>query len=70
MQKIKHLFERSAFGVCAYLGEKMRVSSTRVRMYFIYVTFVTLGSPIIFYLILAFWVNVKKYIRQHTTLLD
>jgi len=28
------------------------------------VTFVTLGSPIIFYLILAFWLNFRQYLRK------
>lgn len=65
MESIKHLFEKSAFGVCEYLGEKMRLSSARVRLYFIYASFITLGSPLIFYLIMAFWVNIRRYIKRH-----
>ncbi len=61
---IRDLVERSAFGVCSYLGWKMGVATARVRMYFIYLSFVTFGSPIIFYLITAFWLNVKRYIQQ------
>ncbi len=64
MNKIKHIVERSAFGVCAYLGEKMNIASSRVRLYFIYTSFVGLGSPIIFYLILAFWVNIRRYVKR------
>lgn len=64
MEKIKDLFERSAFGVCSYLGEKMGIASTRVRIYFIYTSFVALGSPIILYLFVAFWLNIKSYIKQ------
>ncbi|MEO1713913.1 MAG: PspC domain-containing protein [Bacteroidota bacterium] len=55
---------RSLFGVCSYLGEKMGISTARVRVYFVYLSFVTLGSPIIVYLITAFWLNVRRYIRQ------
>ncbi len=64
MNAIKDLLERSAFGVCSYLGEKMGVASSRVRVYFIYLSFAAMGSPIIFYLFVAFWLNVRQYIRR------
>jgi len=60
--------ERSAFGVCSYLGDKMGLASARVRMYFIYLSFATLGSPIIVYLFVAFWLNVKRYVKNSQTL--
>ena len=63
MEVLKSIVERSAFGVCSYLGEKMGVASARVRVYFIYITFVAMGSPIIFYLFVAFWINLKQYIK-------
>jgi phage shock protein C len=56
--------EHSAFGVCSYLGNKMGVASARVRMYFIYLSFATLGSPIVVYLFIAFWLNIKSYIKR------
>jgi phage shock protein PspC (stress-responsive transcriptional regulator) len=65
MNHLKDLLERSAFGVCSYLGEKMNIASSRVRLYFIYISFLTIGSPIVFYLILAFWVNIRRYIKKH-----
>jgi len=61
---IKHFFEKKAFGVCTYLGEKMGISSGRIRIYFIYTSFITMGSPLIIYLILAFWVNLRNYISH------
>ena len=66
---MKDLMERSAFGVCSYLGEKMGLASARVRVYFIYLSFVTLGSPVIVYLFVAFWLNVKRYIRSKRNLI-
>ncbi len=66
---MKDLMERSAFGVCSYLGEKMGLASARVRVYFIYLSFVALGSPIIVYLFVAFWLNVKRYIRSKRNLI-
>lgn len=64
MSNLKDVLERSAFGVCSYLGEKMGIRSARVRMYFIYTSFVTFGSPIIAYLVLAFWLNLRRYIKS------
>ncbi|MBK6622780.1 MAG: PspC family transcriptional regulator [Saprospirales bacterium] len=64
MAQIKDLLERSAFGVCSYLGSKIGVASSRVRLYFIYLSFATLGSPVIIYLFLAFWLNIRQYVRN------
>jgi phage shock protein PspC (stress-responsive transcriptional regulator) len=64
LQACKDLVERSAFGVCSYLGEKLGISSARIRQYFIYTSILALGSPIIFYLVVAFWLNIRKFIRQ------
>jgi phage shock protein PspC (stress-responsive transcriptional regulator) len=62
----RHNIETIAFGVCAYLGDKMGVAASRVRMYFIYISFLTFGSPAILYFIIAFWLNVKQYIQQRS----
>ena len=69
MQELKNLLERSAFGVCNYMGKKMGIASARVRLYFIYISFVALGSPIIIYLFVAFWLNVKQYIKNKRNIL-
>ena len=64
MKKLKDIIEKQGFGVCHYLGKKMGVQISRVRLYFIYLSFGTLGSPIIIYLFVAFWLNIRKYIRR------
>jgi len=64
MDKLKSNIENYAFGVCSYIGDKLDINSNIIRLYFIYVSFFTLGSPIIIYFIMAFWLNVKKYTRQ------
>jgi len=69
MWRLSDMLEKSAFGVCAYLGRKMGVASSRVRVYFIYFSFATLGSPVILYLITAFWLNVRDYIRSSKNIL-
>ncbi len=62
MNKLRHFIEWQAFGVCSAIGEKMGVATSRIRTWFIYISFLTMGSPIIIYMIMAFWLNMKKYI--------
>jgi len=62
MNNFRNFFEAHAFGVCSKIGEKLGIASSRIRMWFIYISFLTFGSPIIIYMILAFWMNIKKYI--------
>lgn len=65
----KDLVERHAFGACQYLGEKMHLSPAVVRKYFIYTSFIGMGSPLIVYLFVAFWVNIRRYIRKGKSLI-
>ncbi|MEJ7684838.1 MAG: PspC family transcriptional regulator [Segetibacter sp.] len=62
MRSIREIIELHAFGVCAAIGAKMGIASSRIRMWFIYISFLTLGSPLIIYMVLAFWINIKNYI--------
>jgi len=63
MKRIQLFFEKKAFGVCSWLGEILGISSSVIRLYFIYASFIAIGSPIIIYLSLMFWMNIKKYMR-------
>ncbi len=62
--------EKYSFGVCRYIGFKMGIQESRVRLYFIYVSFATLGSPIIVYLFTAFWLNIRRYIREGVRMVE
>lgn len=62
MNKLKHFIEWNAFGVCSAIGNRMGIATSRIRQYFMYTSLLTFGSPIIIYLVLAFWMNIKKYI--------
>jgi phage shock protein PspC (stress-responsive transcriptional regulator) len=64
MDSVKLFIEQQAFGVCTWLGDKMGIKTERIRLYFLYVTFGTLGSSIIVYLIMAFWLNIKNYVKE------
>jgi phage shock protein C len=71
IEQIKTYFERQAFGVCDWLGDKMRIKSSNIRLFFIYASFLTVGSPIIIYMTFAFWLRLKKMVnRQRNSVWD
>ena len=61
--KVVSLLEFQIFGVCSWLGEKLGIKATSIRMYFIYLSFFTFGSPIIVYLISSFILENKSYFK-------
>ncbi|MFB9862580.1 PspC domain-containing protein [Rufibacter immobilis] len=64
MKNVQHFLETQAFGVCTKLGEKLGLATSSIRLYFIYLSFLTFGSPLLVYLVLAFWLNVRKHLRR------
>jgi hypothetical protein len=42
----------------------MGIAPSRIRQFFMYTSVLTLGSPVIIYMVLAFWRNLNEYIRQ------
>ena len=62
MNRFKNFVEWNAFGVCTAIGERLGIATSKIRQFFIYASILTMGSPIIIYLVLAFWGNMKKYI--------
>jgi phage shock protein C len=63
IRKIIHWFEVQAFGVCTWWGNKLAIKPTKIRLYFIYLSFFTLGSPIIIYFFMAFILEHKDYFK-------
>ncbi|MDH3246267.1 MAG: PspC domain-containing protein [Saprospiraceae bacterium] len=63
LESIRNLVEKSAFGVCSYLGDRFGIRTANIRLYFIYTSFVAMGSPVILYLFLAFWLNIRNSLR-------
>ncbi|HLU16814.1 MAG TPA: PspC domain-containing protein [Edaphocola sp.] len=60
--RLRSFVEYQAFGVCTKIGEKLNIATSRIRLWFVYISFLTLGSPLIIYMILAFWMNIKHYV--------
>lgn len=63
IESFKFLVESNVFGVCERIGEKLQMPARDIRMFFIYASCLTIGSPVIIYMILAFWVKLKDSIN-------
>lgn len=70
VKRIQLFFEEHAFGVCTYLGDKLGVATSSIRLFFIYASFLTLGSPVILYLSLAFILNMRAHLRKRSSIWD
>jgi phage shock protein C len=70
INKIQQFFELYAFGVCTRLGEKLGMATSSIRLFFIYASFITFGSPVIIYLALAFVINMRKHLRKRSPIWD
>jgi len=56
-------FEKRAFGVCAWWGRKLGIKTHSVRNSFIYLSFITFGSILFLYLIMAFILENKDFFK-------
>jgi len=54
IQKILFFFEMRSFGVSTWWARKFGIKTHKVRLFFIYSTFATLGSTLLIYLPMAF----------------
>ncbi|MFT4780138.1 MAG: phage shock protein PspC (stress-responsive transcriptional regulator) [Flavobacteriales bacterium] len=63
VQEILDFFEKQTYGVCAWWGSKLGIKTHKVRLSFIYLSFLTFGSPILAYLIMAFVLENKHYFK-------
>lgn len=63
INSLQSFFEKQAFGVCTWLGDKLGIASSKIRIYFIYLSFITLGSPLLVYLVMAFILEHKNFFR-------
>ena len=64
IDRIKTWFERQAFGVCQWWGEKLNIKTEQVRLSFIYLSFITAGVHLVVYLVMAFILQHKERIKR------
>ena len=69
MKRIQKFLETQTFGVCTRLGEKLDIPISSIRIFFIYASFLTFGSPVIVYLGLAWFINLRKHLRRRNNVL-
>lgn len=64
MRSLMIFLEQRSFGVCSYLGERFGISISKIRLFFIYTSFLAAGFPIIFYLLAGIVLDVRNYIKR------
>lgn len=62
VHNIRHFFEQRGFDVSSRLGDKLGMRVTNVRLFFIYISFITLGFWFGVYLTMAFVLKLKDMI--------
>jgi phage shock protein PspC (stress-responsive transcriptional regulator) len=62
MHQILHFFEKHGFFVASRLAERLGMRATNVRLFFVYISFVTVGLGFGFYLTIAFLLKLKDMI--------
>jgi len=67
IEKIRSYFEKQGFDVLSRTGDRIGVKASKIRLFFIYASFMTLGSPLILYFALMFVIQMKDSIRSRRT---
>ena len=63
LDRLKTFFESQAFGVCAYLGDRLKLPVAHLRLSFIYITFLGFGSPVLLYFGIALLLKLRNFLR-------
>ncbi|MCK5907896.1 MAG: PspC domain-containing protein [Flavobacteriales bacterium] len=68
---LKYFLEKRGFEVSSRFGDRLGMSPSSIRLFFIYLSFVTLGLSTGLYLILAFLLKLKDMvITKRTSVFD
>jgi len=71
LQRILTFFERHSFGVCTYLGGRFNISINKIRLFFIYASFLSVGFPLIVYIFAGIVLDIRNYVKRvHTRIMD
>lgn len=60
--KVRHFFEKHGFEVSSRLADRLGMRASSVRLFFIYISFFTVGLGFGVYLTLAFLVRLKDLV--------
>ncbi|MDB0599570.1 PspC domain-containing protein [Tenacibaculum maritimum] len=67
IHSVRHFFERNGFYVSSRLADRLGMRATNVRLFFIYISFVTVGLSFGLYLTLAFLLKLKDMMYTKRT---
>lgn len=67
INSIRHFFEKHGFDVSSRLADRMGIKTANVRLFFVYISFVTFGFSFAIYLTLAFLLRLKDMVRTKRT---
>ncbi|WP_428742103.1 PspC domain-containing protein [Tenacibaculum sp.] len=67
IHSVRHFFERHGFNVSSRFADRLGMRATNVRLFFIYISFVTVGLSFGLYLTLAFLLRLKDMIYTKRT---
>ena len=62
VHSVRHFFERHGYHVSSRLADRLGIRALNVRLFFIYISFVTVGLSFGFYLTLAFLLRLKDMV--------
>ena len=62
VKSVRHYFERHGYHVSSRLADRLGMRAQNVRLFFIYISFVTVGLSFGFYLTMAFLLKLKDMI--------
>lgn len=65
--RLKYFAERHGFHVSQRLADTLGMRANSVRIFFIYISFVTAGLWFGIYLTLAFWLRLRDLVRAKRT---
>ncbi len=60
--RLLHFLEKHGFFVAQRLSERLGIRTSNVRLFFIYISFITVGIGFGFYLTLAFLLKLKDMV--------
>ena len=60
--RLKYFFEKHGFNVLSRFADRLGMKTSNVRLFFVYITFVTVGLSFGIYLTLAFLLRLKDMV--------
>ena len=67
LERLRYFMERNGFEVSSRLADRLGMRTSSVRLFFVYLSFATVGLWFVVYLVLAFWLKLKDLIYTKRT---